>query len=136
VAFEPIAPSGDAVPRLTEDDALDVIIEHVPKITDERFDSTFGKHNSTLERAIAHVQHGSFDLRELTATFGMTDSLDTSRNLLVVECLSAPSQRLGSGDMGDLSIFRKMTKESLWRPFSLAHSGHVLVPTVASFVLL
>jgi hypothetical protein len=99
VAFEPITPCGDAVPRLTEDDALGVIIDYVPEITDEYFNSIFGKRNSTRERVIAHVQHGSFDLRELTATFGMTDSLDTSRNLLVVECLCAPSQRLGSGDM-------------------------------------
>ena len=99
-AFEPVTMKGDNVPRLTEDDALDVIIECVPEITDEYyFNSIFGRRNSTRVRAIAHVQHGSFDLRQLAVTFGLTESLDTSRNLLVVECLCAPSQRLGSGDI-------------------------------------
>ena len=117
VAFEPVTMKGDNVPRLMEDDALDVIIECVPEITDEYFNSIFGRRNSTRVRVIAHVQHGSFDLRELTVTFGLTDTLDTSRNLLVVECLCAPSQRLGSGDMYNVrAIFNLQEDDATFLP--------------------
>jgi hypothetical protein len=46
-----------------------------------------------------HLKHGSFDLNEMTLTMDLKNSLDDEKKLLVVECFSAPSQRLGTGDL-------------------------------------
>ena len=46
-----------------------------------------------------NLMNGSYDLNHLKCTTDLVDPLKRGRNLITVEALSAPSQRIGSGDM-------------------------------------
>lgn len=100
VAFETLAPrGGDPLTWQTGDDALKMIRENFPPLSDPFFNSVYGIRNSSRERCIKHLQSGSFDLEHLAVTQDLQSNLEASWRLMVVKISCAPSQKLASGDM-------------------------------------
>ena len=106
--FVVLAPKGGSVEWSTKDDMLSEIRKNIPVIDDELFTAIFGKRNNTRKRIMLHLKSGSFDVENLRVTHGLKDNLDpTDHDLLVITAVGAPSQRLSSKDMYDVTIALK-----------------------------
>mmetsp|Transcript_49225 Transcript_49225/g.49992 ORF Transcript_49225/g.49992 Transcript_49225/m.49992 type:complete len:171 (+) Transcript_49225:237-749(+) len=106
--FEVLAPKGRSVEWSTKDNMLTEIRKNVPVIDDELFTAIFGKRNKTRKRIMLHLKSGSFNLKNLRVTYGLKDNLDpVDHDRLVITGVGAPSQRLSSKDMYDVTIVLK-----------------------------
>jgi len=114
VAFEVISPIGAKVTWLEGNDALKAVREKVPDLDDSVFTALFGKRNASRMRCLKHLKSGSFNIKELKVSFDMKRNLNPDDNLMVIKATSAPSQRLGRGDMYCLRIALKKNEDNTY----------------------
>lgn len=115
VTFEVLAPRDGDVPIIWRkgDEALETIRSWmVPAISDTYFTTLFKKRNNSRIRCLAHLKGGSYDIRDLKVTTGLKSNINPTLELLVIQAVSAPSQKIKKGLMYSVTIVFAVDKDN------------------------
>ena len=77
-----------------EDEALTVINNSFPELTEKTFDHFFGKRNNTRQRSLMHLFGGSYNPKQLKITKDVVLKAQPMKNIILIAIGCSPSMKL------------------------------------------